>query len=217
MGEHRVNLVEALEIFKQVVPEGAHPLRAFLACGFTPLHLQTFLVAHLRKRLPQERIGVKTGLFGDLGGSINRLRKSECDILAVVIEAVFSQELYLAPLEIKEMIDGGMTFGLHGYSHNCMNTLDQKRQEREIVDSLRVLQPLGVNPLEWIMCYPYGANNDSSKPLLKRHNCKIVFCTEVRIAELGRDNIFALPRLDTNDSPKTRNAEPSSWFSAMFS
>jgi FkbH-like protein len=81
-----VNLVEALEIFKQAIPEDAHPLRTFLACGFTPLHLQTFLAAHLRKRLPEQRVEVKTGLFGDLAGSIERLQTSECDILATVIE-----------------------------------------------------------------------------------------------------------------------------------
>ncbi len=81
-----MNLVEALEIFKQALPEDAHPLRTFLACGFTPLHLQTFLAAHLRKRLPQHRVEVKTGLFGDLAGSIERLSSLGCDILAVVIE-----------------------------------------------------------------------------------------------------------------------------------
>ena len=81
-----MNLVEALEIFKRALPEDAHPLRTFLACGFTPLHLQTFLAAHLRKRLPKQRAEVKTGLFGDLAGSIERLQPSECDILAVVIE-----------------------------------------------------------------------------------------------------------------------------------
>jgi hypothetical protein len=81
-----VNLVEALEILKQATPEYAHPLRTFLACGFMPLHVQTFLVAHLRKGLPQERVEVKTGLFGDLAGSIERLPSAGCDILAVVIE-----------------------------------------------------------------------------------------------------------------------------------
>ena len=81
-----MNLIEALEILKQAVPENAHPLRVFLACGFTPLHLETFLAAHLRKRLLQERIEVKAGLFGDLAGSIERLQTSGCDVLAVVIE-----------------------------------------------------------------------------------------------------------------------------------
>ncbi|MGA2900464.1 MAG: HAD-IIIC family phosphatase [Candidatus Acidiferrales bacterium] len=40
----------------------------------------------MRKRLPKQRVEVKTGLFGDLAGSIERLQTSECDILAVVIE-----------------------------------------------------------------------------------------------------------------------------------
>jgi FkbH-like protein len=81
-----VNLAEALEISKRALPEDTHPLRTFLACGFTPLHLQTFLAAHLRRRLPQQRIEVKTGLFGDLAGSIERLPSSSCDVMAVVIE-----------------------------------------------------------------------------------------------------------------------------------
>jgi peptidoglycan/xylan/chitin deacetylase (PgdA/CDA1 family) len=162
-----------------------------------------FIKSMLQRELPEE---LRTRIIGELFSQF-----------VTADEAAFSQELYLAPPEIKEMIDGGMTFGLHGYSHSWMNTLDQKRQEREIVDSLRVLEPLGVNPLEWIMCYPYGANDDSLKSVLKRHHCKIGLCTEVRIAELGKDDIFALPRLDTNDLPKTCNAEPNSWFSAMLS
>jgi FkbH-like protein len=81
-----VNLIEALEILKQAVPEEEQPLGVFLACGFTPLHLQTFLAAHLRKCLPKQRVELKTGLFGDLAGSLERLHASGCDILVVVIE-----------------------------------------------------------------------------------------------------------------------------------
>jgi FkbH-like protein len=81
-----VNLVEALEILKQVVLKDAQPTNVILACGFTPLHLQTFLAAHLKKRLPQQRAEVKTGLYGDLAGTIERLQAPGCDILTVVIE-----------------------------------------------------------------------------------------------------------------------------------
>jgi FkbH-like protein len=81
-----VNLIEALEILKQAVPEDAHPLKVFLACGFTPLYLQTFLAAHLRKVLPKQNVELKTGLFGDLAGSVERLQASGCDMLVVVIE-----------------------------------------------------------------------------------------------------------------------------------
>jgi FkbH-like protein len=58
----------------------------FLACGFTPLHLQTFLTASLRERLPRERVEVGAGLFGDLAGNIERIGIANCDALAVVIE-----------------------------------------------------------------------------------------------------------------------------------
>ncbi|MEZ4456883.1 MAG: hypothetical protein R2882_10090 [Gemmatimonadales bacterium] len=40
--------------------------RLALAAGFTPDHLAVFLQAALLDRLPQHRIEVDTGLFGDL-------------------------------------------------------------------------------------------------------------------------------------------------------
>ncbi len=58
----------------------------FLACGFTPLHLQTFLTAELRVLLPGKRISFKTGLFGDLCGNIERLEQDAVDSLVVVVE-----------------------------------------------------------------------------------------------------------------------------------
>jgi FkbH-like protein len=57
-----------------------------VACGFTPLHLKTFLAAALRDRSPFERIEVTTGLFGDLAGTIEGIRPEHCDVLAAVIE-----------------------------------------------------------------------------------------------------------------------------------
>ena len=81
-----MNLIDALEILKQPLSDEAPHFKGFLACGFTPLHLQTFLAAHLKKSLPQQRIEIRTGLFGDLAGNIEHLERTSCDILAVVIE-----------------------------------------------------------------------------------------------------------------------------------
>src|SRR4029077_15901559 len=81
-----VNLIEALEALKQPVPAGNAAVRLGLACGFTPLHLQTFLAAHLRRRMPEHRIEILPGLFGDLVGNIERLAAAKCDVLAAVIE-----------------------------------------------------------------------------------------------------------------------------------
>ncbi len=78
--------MDALERLKDPVAENARPLRVFLACGFTPLHLETFLAAHLRNLCPARRIEVNSGLFGDLAGNLERLDPGEHDALAVAIE-----------------------------------------------------------------------------------------------------------------------------------
>jgi FkbH-like protein len=81
-----MNLVDALEQLKEPVAGNAPPLRVFLACGFTPLHLATFLAAHLRSVYPDRQAEVSHGLFGDLIGNLERLRPEEHDTLVVVIE-----------------------------------------------------------------------------------------------------------------------------------
>jgi FkbH-like protein len=81
-----VNLIDALEIIKEPHEESAPLVRVFLGCGFTPLHLGTFLAAHLRNLNPSCRVEWNSGLFGDLIGSLERLRPEEHDALAVVIE-----------------------------------------------------------------------------------------------------------------------------------
>ncbi|MDQ1408366.1 MAG: hypothetical protein QOJ41_101 [Acidobacteriaceae bacterium] len=81
-----MNLIEALEISRKPVAQGAKLLRIFLACGFTPLHLQNFLSAHLRQVFPENRVEIKTGLFGDLAGSLERLDAKTLDGLAVALE-----------------------------------------------------------------------------------------------------------------------------------
>jgi len=81
-----MNLIEALEFIKKPVAENAPQFRIFLACGFTPLHLQTFLSGELRKALPTHHIEIKTGLFGDLLGNLERLQPDYFDAVAVAIE-----------------------------------------------------------------------------------------------------------------------------------
>src|ERR1700692_4663081 len=81
-----MNLIEALEISRKPVAQDAKLLRVFLACGFTPLHLQNFLSAYLRQIFPDNRIEIKTGLFGDLAGSLERLDAKALDGLTVAME-----------------------------------------------------------------------------------------------------------------------------------
>jgi len=81
-----VKLIDALTLIKRPLPKDAPISRIFLACGFTPLHLQTFLAASLRERSPAERCEISTGLFGDLAGNLERLDAAAYDQLVVLIE-----------------------------------------------------------------------------------------------------------------------------------
>lgn len=61
-------------------------MNAFLACGFTSLHLQTFLAAQLQLRYSGRKVKVEGGLFGDLIGDLDRLTNTPLDVGVVVIE-----------------------------------------------------------------------------------------------------------------------------------
>src|ERR1700733_5177658 len=67
-----VTITQALQI-AQRVPATAPKFQVQLACGFTPLHLQTFLTAHLQQKLPGRKVSIAAGLYGDLAGTIENL------------------------------------------------------------------------------------------------------------------------------------------------
>ena len=81
-----MKLIEALEVLREPWPDDAAPFRVDLVCGFTPLHLVTFLAAHLRRLCADRRIEVDTGLFGDLLNTLERVEKSRPDACAIVLE-----------------------------------------------------------------------------------------------------------------------------------
>lgn len=126
-------------------------------------------------------------------------------------EVAFSQELYMGIDEIQAMREAGMHIGSHGFDHYWLDTLDEADQEREIDLSLEFLGRLGVDPDDWTMCYPYGAYNASLLEILRRKGCRAGFTTEVRIADISRDDFLTLPRIDTNDLPRQEDAAPNMW------
>jgi FkbH-like protein len=81
-----VKLINALEVLRRSSGTVGPEFKTFLACGFTPLHLQTFLAAHLQMLRPENRITIQTGLFGDLSGNIERLELAGVDALAASVE-----------------------------------------------------------------------------------------------------------------------------------
>lgn len=81
-----MKLLDALELLKQPISEPTTDRTLYLACGFTPLHLKTFLAGHLRLCFPRDRFTVESGLYGDLAGDLERLRPSGGLTVCLVIE-----------------------------------------------------------------------------------------------------------------------------------
>ena len=116
-------------------------------------------------------------------------------------ERDFSKQLYLSFDEINEMVESGMYFSSHGYSHEWLSYLSQEMLEKEIKDSVVFCKK--VNPdKEQIMCYPYGNFDLMVVEKIKKYNFQAGLTTEVGDAELNENNRFKLKRYDTNDFPQ---------------
>jgi FkbH-like protein len=81
-----LKLREALQILNKAELSGEALFPVQLACGFTPLHLATFLGAHLQESLPGRRVRVISGLYGDLAGTIERESSKDTQAIAVALE-----------------------------------------------------------------------------------------------------------------------------------
>ncbi len=81
-----MKLAEALALVNGQTPQESPSFRVALACGFSPLHLQTFLAAYLIQRMPGRRVNVETGIYGDLPGNLERFAGKGADAAVVVIE-----------------------------------------------------------------------------------------------------------------------------------
>ena len=127
-------------------------------------------------------------------------------------EDLFSKELYMDIEQIQCMNRNGMHIGSHGYDHYRLGSLDRQKQKVEIEKSLEFLTNIGSDKDNWTMCYPYGNYNDITIKLLKEYNCKLALTSQVNIADIKKHNKYTLPRLDTNDIPKDKEANTNNWY-----
>jgi FkbH-like protein len=91
-----MKLIDALSIVRKRPGPEAERFGVALVCGFTPLHLQAFLHAELQQLFPTQRVEVTPGLYGDIPGTLARLRQqastgsaadaAPVDALAIVLE-----------------------------------------------------------------------------------------------------------------------------------
>lgn len=121
-----------------------------------------------------------------------------------VPEKVLAHELYLNRDQMEDMKRQGMFFGLHGYDHYWMNRLEPEELKNDITKGLESLKGL-IDEEKWVINYPYGSYNEQVIESLKGSGCILGLSTEVRTADLTKENRYALPRYDTNDFPPKSN------------
>lgn len=117
-------------------------------------------------------------------------------------EEQIAYELYMTEEQIATMKYNGMFIGIHGYDHYWLSRLPEQQMRSDIDKALDVMMKGNfIDSKEWVMNYPYGDYNQNVLEYAKSRGACVGLTTEVRIADLEKDNILRLPRLDCNDFP----------------
>jgi len=127
-------------------------------------------------------------------------------------EDVFSKELYMNLDQIKDMKRHGMFVGNHCYSHNWMNLLTYEEQEREISKTAELLLAMGCDKNYTCISYPWGSYNTDTLDIVQKMQIKAGILSKFGIADIKAHGPYLLPRLDTNDIPKDKNAPVNHWY-----
>jgi len=161
---------------------------------------------------PAEVIFIKRLLQVELAEDVRKLISDELFQKYVTKdEESFSRELYMNLEQIKCMRRNGMHIGSHGFNHFWLDKLSEEMQELEIDKSLEFLQMVNAPTENWVICYPYGAYNESLIKILKKKGCAMGFTSEMKITNFSKENAYTLERLDTNYFPKLENSDPLIW------
>jgi peptidoglycan/xylan/chitin deacetylase (PgdA/CDA1 family) len=125
-------------------------------------------------------------------------------------EHAFAEELYMSLEQIRCLARHGMYVGSHADDHRWLASLSPAEQAHEIDASLEFLRRVGTPLDSWVMCYPYGDWNETLLVELRRRGCALGLTTRVGLATAAEDPLL-LPRLDTNDLPKSAHAGANEW------
>lgn len=118
---------------------------------------------------------------------------------------LFEKYVGVTEEQIRTIKRHGMFIGIHGYDHYWLGNLPEDKMKQDILMALDTLDEF-IDRKQWVMNYPYGSYNQEVIRYIRQQGACIGLTTDVRVAELGKDSAFELPRLDCNDfPPKSEN------------
>lgn len=125
--------------------------------------------------------------------------------------AGFAETLYLTPDQAREMIAGGMEFGGHGNRHLWHAKCPAPDLAAEVAGSVAALRAIGAPVSGAFYCYPFGNQDDRVTASVQKAGFAAGFTVEPHLSTPDRCDPFRIARLDTNDLPKSAQAEPTLW------
>ena len=136
-----------------------------------------------------------------------QIREKICDLLfkKYVSKDIksMSKKFYMDLAQIKKIFKLGHEIGIHGYEHDWYARLTKTNQRNEILKSFNFWKENGMLRDKFSFCYPYGDYNEDTLDILKEIKCSIGLTTKA-MATTSKNYIpLELPRLDTNDFPKS--------------
>lgn len=135
----------------------------------------------------------------------NRISSNLFEKYVGVTEEQLAYELYMTEEQIRTMKRHGMFIGIHGYDHYWLGNLSPEQMRQDISMALDTLDEF-IDRKHWVMNFPYGNYNKDVLSYIKTQGACVGLTTDVRVAEIGSDNVLELPRLDCNDfPPKSEN------------
>lgn len=135
----------------------------------------------------------------------NKISSSLLEKYVGVTEEKLAYELYMTEDQIRTMKRHGMFIGIHGYDHYWLGNLPADKMRQDISKALDTLDEF-IDRKSWVMNFPYGNYNPDVLEYIKSEGACVGLTTEVRVADLDKDNPLELPRLDCNDfPPKSKN------------
>lgn len=108
-----------------------------------------------------------------------------------------ARTLFLTLEEARQMHEGGMEIGGHGYSHSSLEGLDEAAQRQDIASATRLLaDALGRPPATF--SYPHGRHTEATPEILRSQGYRYAVTIQPAGVD-GSTDPYRIPRFDTND------------------
>jgi len=125
-------------------------------------------------------------------------------------EADLHREIYMSNVQLRHLLQEGMHIGAHGYKHLWLDSVNSDELASELDHCVQFLKDLKISDSEMTFCYPYGGYNQAVLQSLEKSPFQLALATDVNLA-YGHQR-YKVPRLDTNDFPRSHQACPNKWY-----